>query len=297
MRPFLLVAVCQPLVRTWSLSLVFSHGFPTPSRLVTDAPKAKLSTATFTRCIQPPWQHVRQQHGRNPVQGPVGALLWMLLYDLDTTVYTYNSLPTPRPPHFLTPAEFNPGDDHYDTTRVAGYDLPKVMTHTAFTRQLGIEGQDIARVPLLNFLHEQWNSWWLRHLAHGGEVRIVVAKSMPESVFAAGLYSAKSDNDILTWMPSLFTSLHRRAPSTTKPAAMKLLTSKIFDFLISLRPTTTTDPASAATILQPQQQLAVANSQLAQQASSPSPPPTPTSSSKRPADPSQASLLDTVDHA
>ena len=185
---------------------MFSHGFPTPSRLVTDAPKAKLSTATFTCCIQPPWQHVRQPHGRNAVRGPVGALLWMLLYDLDTTNCTSNSLPTPRPPHFPlpafhstdprppspfhrlsppssrrpfspslrplfsppstaskatpppvlrplhsvpTPAEFNPDDDHYDTTR----DLPKVITHTAFTRQLGIEGQDIARVPLLNFLH------------------------------------------------------------------------------------------------------------------------------------------------
>ena len=158
--------------------------------------------------------------------------------------------PSLRPLHSVpTPAEFNPDDDHYDTTRVAGYDLPKVITLTAFTRQLGIEGQDIARVSLLNFLHEQWNSWWLRHLAHGGEVRIVVAKSMPESVFAAGLLSQirrrHLDLDAL--------ALHvatQEGTSTTKPAAMKLLTSKIFDFLISLRPTTTTDPASAATILQ-----------------------------------------------
>ena len=199
--------------------------------------------------------------------------------------------PTLRPLHPVpTIAEFNPDDDHYDTTRVAGYDLPKVITHTAFTRQLGIEGQDIARVPLLNFLHEQWNSWWLRHLAHGGEVRIVVAKSMPESVFAAGLLSQIRQRHLDLDALALHVAT-QEGTSTTKPAAMKLLTSKIFNFLISLRPTTTADPASAATILQLQQQLAVAHSQLAQHAPSPSPPPTPTSSGKRPADPSQASLL------
>ena len=202
--------------------------------------------------------------------------------------------PALRPVHSVpTPTEFNPGDDHYDTTRVAGYDLPKVITHTAFTRQMGIEGQDIARVPLLHFMHEQWNSWWLRHLAHGGEVRIVVAKSMPESVFAAGLLSQIRQRHLDLDALALHVATQEGAStSTTKPAAMKLLTSKIFDFLISLRPTTTADPASAATILQLQQQLADAHNQLAQQASSPPLPPTPTSSNKRPADPSQASLLD-----
>ena len=201
--------------------------------------------------------------------------------------------PVLRPLHSVpTPAEFNPDDDHYDTTRIAGYDLPKVITHTAFARQLGIEGEDIARVPLLNFLHEQWNSWWLRHLTYGGEVRIVVAKSMPESVFAAGLLSQIRQRHLDLDALALHVAT-QEGTSTTKTAAMKILTSNIFlNFLIFLRPTTTTDPASAATILQLQQQLAVAHSQLAQQAPSPSPPPTPTSSGKRPADSSQASLLD-----
>ena len=133
--------------------------------------------------------------------------------------------------------------------------------------------------------------WWLRHLAHGGEVRIVVAKSMPESVFAAGLLSQIRQRHLDLDALALHVAT-QEGTSTTKPAAMKLITSKIFDFLISLRPTATTDPASAATILQLQQQLAVAHGQLAQQAPSPSPPPTPTSSGKRPVDPSQASLLD-----
>ena len=110
---------------------------------------------------------------------------------------------------------------------------------------------------------------------------------MPESVFAAGLLSQIRQRHLDLDALALHVAT-QEGTSTTKPAAMKLLTSKIFDFLISLRPTTTTDPASAATILQLQQQLAVAHSQLAQQA----PPPTPTSSGKRPADPSQASLLD-----
>ena len=115
---------------------------------------------------------------------------------------------------------------------------------------------------------------------------------MPESVFAAGLLSQILSQIRQRHLDLDALALHvatQEGTSTTKPAAMKLLTSKIFDFLISLRPTTTTDPASAATILQLQQQLAVAHSQLAQQAPSPSPPPTPTSSGKRPADPSQAS--------
>ena len=172
--------------------------------------------------------------------------------------------PALRPLHSVpTPAEFNPDDDHYDTTRVAGYDLPKVITHTAFTRQLGIEGQDIARVPLLNFLHEQWNGWWLRHLAHGGEVRIIVAKSMPESVFAAGLLSQIRQRHLdLDASSRRYTGGHLDHQTSSHEA-------RIFDFLISLRPTTTTDPASAATTLQLQQQLAVAHSQPAQQASSP----------------------------
>ena len=131
--------------------------------------------------------------------------------------------PALRPLHSVpTPAEFNPDDDHYDTTRVAGYDLPKVITHTAFTRQLGIEGQDIARVSLLNFLHEQWNSWWLRHLAHGGEVRIVVAKSMPESVFAVGLLSQIRQRHLDLDALALHVAT-QEGTSTTKPAAMKLL--------------------------------------------------------------------------
>ena len=201
-----------------------------------------MSTATFTRCIQPPWQHVRQPHGRNPVRGVVGALLWMLLYDLDTTNYTSNSLPTPRPPHFPLPA--------FHST-----------------------------APRPPSFHR------LSPLAHGGEVRIV------ESVFAAGLLCQIRQRHLDLDALALHVAT-QEGTSTTKPAAMKLLTSKIFDFLISLRPTTTTDPASAATILQLQQQLAVAHSQLAQQAPSPSDSPTPTSSGKRPANPSQASLLD-----
>ena len=209
---------------------------------------------------------------------PPGPFTPTPLFSPPSTASKATPPPALRPLHSVpTPAEFNPDDDHYDTTRVAGYDLPKVITHTAFTRQLGIEGQDIARVSLLNFLHEQWNSWWLRHLARGGEVRIVVAKSMPESVFAAGLLSQIRQRHLDLDALALHVAT-QEGTSTTKPAAMKLLTSKIFDFLISLRPTTTTDPASAATILQ----LAVAHSQLAQQAPSPSPPPTPTSSGKRP---------------
>ena len=130
--------------------------------------------------------------------------------------------PALRPLHSVpTPAEFNPDDDHYDTTRVAGYDLPKVITHTAFTRQLGIEGQDIARVSLLNFLHEQWNSWWLRHLAHGGEVRIIVAKLMPESVFAAGLLSQIRQRHLDLDAVALHVAT-QEGTSTTKPAASEV---------------------------------------------------------------------------
>ena len=181
-------------------------------------------------------------------------------------------LPPPRlhPLHSVpTPAEFNPDDDHYDTRPAQGHN-----PH-AFTRQVSVEGQDIARVPLINFLHEQWNSWWLRHLAHGGEVRIVVAKSMPESVFAAELLSQIRQRHFDLDALALHVATQEGA-TATKPAAVKLLTSKIFDYLISLRPTATTDPASATTILQLQQQLADARNQLAQQASSPSPSPTPT---------------------
>ena len=264
------------------------------------------------------------------MRGPVGTLLWMLLYNLDTTDYTSNSMPTPRPPHFPLPAihstaprppapfhrlsppssrrrPFPPSSARQlhplppflpslhrleghtpscssppplspNTSRRSLRHHPRrrvrpAQGHNAYCVHPAIghcEGQDIARVSLLNFLHEQWNSWWLRHLARGGEVRIVVAKSMPESVFAAGLLSQIRQRHLDLDALALHVAT-QEGTSTTKPAAMKLLTSKIFDFLISLQPTTTTDPASAA---------------------SPSPPPTPTSSGKRPADPSQASLLD-----
>ena len=336
MRPFLLVAVCQPLVRIGPFPCVFSwlsnplegntfHNNlhpPHPTTMATctatttagtpcgalSGPCYGCSSTTWTPPTTPSTPYLPHGHPtshfhppplgpRPPFAGrrrPFSTSSPPPLHPRlpPSTASKATTPPALRPLHSVpTPAEFNPDDDHYDTTRVAGYDLPKLITHTAFTRQLGIEGQDIARVSLLNFLHEQWNSWWLRHLAHGGEARIVVAKSMPESVFAAGLLSQIRQRHLDLDALALHVAT-QEGTSTTKPAAMKLLTSKIFDFLISLRPTTTTDPASAATILQLQQQLAVAHSQLAQQAPSPSPPPTPTSSGKRPADPSQASLLD-----
>ena len=151
--------------------------------------------------LRPGHHRLQLQLHANPTIPPLlpAAPIFPLLPPAPSPAAPFSPLPPPprrrskaTPPPALcplhsvpTPAEFNPDDDRYDTT----HDLPKVLTHTAFTRQLGIEGQDIARVSLLNFFHEQWSSRWLRHLAHGGEVRIVVAKSMPESVFAAGLLS------------------------------------------------------------------------------------------------------------
>ena len=92
---------------------MFSHGFPTPSRFGSDAPKAKLTTAAFAHGIPSSWHHVRQQHGRKPVRGPVRTFLRMLFHDMDTANYTsdslsdlrptYSPLPTtpgPRPPSF-----------------------------------------------------------------------------------------------------------------------------------------------------------------------------------------------------
>ena len=199
----------------------------------------------------------------------------------------YPPHPGPRPPSFGGSLPPPPGGNPFPPPPPGPFTRPPPFPSPSTASQS-------KPPPALRPVHsvptptEFKNSWWLRHLAHGGEVRIVVAKSMPESVFAAGLLSQIRQRHLDLDALALHVATQEGA-STTKPAAMKLLTSKIFDLLISLRPTTTADPASAATILQLQQQLADAHNQLAQQASSPPLPPTPTS---RPADPSQASLLD-----
>ena len=114
--------------------------------------------------------------------------------------------PVLRPLHSVpTPAEFNPDDDHYDTTRVAGYDLPKVITHTALRDRTSLAFPSSTSCT---------NSGTAGGYATSPmEVRYAsLSQSRCRSQSSPLGYSAKSDNDILTWMPSLFTSLHRRAP-------------------------------------------------------------------------------------
>ena len=82
------------------LSLLYSHGFPTPSGLVTDAPKAELS--------QQPSPAATNHPGGMYGNTMVGAFLRMLLYDLDITYYTPNPLPTPRPVNPSAPVPLSP---------------------------------------------------------------------------------------------------------------------------------------------------------------------------------------------
>ena len=87
---------------------MFSHGFPTPSRFGSDAPKAKLTTAAFAHGIPSSWHHVRQQHGRKPVRGPVRTFLRMLFHDMDTANYTSDSLSDLRPTYSPLPTTPRP---------------------------------------------------------------------------------------------------------------------------------------------------------------------------------------------
>ena len=59
----------------------------------------------------------------------------------------------------------------WDTNRVYGLTLPKIVVSNRLTREQGISGMNIVDVPLCKVISGGVNNWALRQVAHGRTVQ------------------------------------------------------------------------------------------------------------------------------
>ena len=178
------------------------------------------------------------------------------------------------PPQFATPplpSEFVPSEHYHDCKAVYGYDLPKAVKATTYTQKLGIAGCPIETVPLLAVIRHSWSSYWLRYLCHGHEIFPVFTKHISHAMLATELFSRLNHNKIDLDAVAL---AHCQGaippiPNPTKKQALAALADEFYEYLSGLiheaptQNTAPTDPQSNQRILQLEQQLAVAQAQLA----------------------------------
>ena len=144
---------------------------------------------------------------------------------------------------------------------------------------------------------QSWSSYWLRYLCHGHEVFPVFTKHISQAMLATELFSRLNHNKIDLDAVALAHCQGATPPisNPTKKQALAALADEFYEYMSGLihetptQNTASTDPQSNQRILQLEQQLAIAQSQLAASNSSQDAPTTPTK--KRPPPPSQSPAI------
>ena len=61
-------------------------------------------------------------------------------------------------------------EDEWDSNKIYGLTLPRIVANNRCTRELGIEGLPVFDVPLVSVIGQQHENWALRMMAHGRRV-------------------------------------------------------------------------------------------------------------------------------
>ena len=81
----------------------------------------------------------------------------------------------------------------WDSNRVYGLTLPKIVVSNRLTREQGIAGMDIMDVPLHKVISGGNNNWALRQVAHGRTVQWENFRSRQDAIFCGEAEQEGSD--------------------------------------------------------------------------------------------------------
>ena len=133
--------------------------------------------------------------------------------------------------------------EYLDAARSVGnLTLPRFVQQTTWAKSDGIAGRPVLDLHPAHFLYQNWNSCWLRHIAHGRECYMMAAKNKGELVLVQELLvQLRTQNvDLESEAMNLATQQHQ---SLAKNLAMKTLANHLVQEILKLVPTTT-DPES-----------------------------------------------------
>ena len=105
-------------------------------------------------------------------------------------------------PHSMSnqkPKTWKQTSHEWDSNRVYGLTLPKIVGSNRLTREQGIAGMDIMDVPLHKVIAGGNNNWALRQVAHGRTVQWENFRSRQEAIFCGvlmrGLRSEQAEQE------------------------------------------------------------------------------------------------------
>ena len=94
------------------------------------------------------------------------------------------SIPVPvAPPATVLPENWIADPDFLDNRRSVGnLTLPRHVASTTWAKERSIAGLEVKLLHPSMLLFQNWNSYWLRWIAHGKEAYFLVARTKPEMV-------------------------------------------------------------------------------------------------------------------
>ena len=159
------------------------------------------------------------------------------------------------------PQHWSQDPDFLDAARnVGNLTLPRYVQPTVWAKSEDIAGLPVAELQLHQFLYQGWNSYWLRHFAHGREGYVCIAKNKGELVLVNEFLSLLRNKGIDIEAAAVHLASQNQG-SLAKNVAMKGLALHLADTVSGLVPLST-DPASQDTIRDLQQKVADLTQQL-----------------------------------
>lgn len=109
-----------------------------------------------------------------------------------TSAYSQQKTPSPsgKPSSGRTPAiqqgqHWKPDEEFYDTQKINGLPLPRVIRSSSWSQLKDIEGCDPLTVPFSKLLYQGSENFWLRKLATGREVYVATMGEVSQVVFVS----------------------------------------------------------------------------------------------------------------
>ena len=94
-----------------------------------------------------------------------------------------------RSPTLQYGTNWKPDEEFYDTQKVNGLPLPRVVRSSSWSQLKDIEGCDPLSVPLSKLLYQGSENFWLRKLATGREVYVATMGEVSQVVFVSEILS------------------------------------------------------------------------------------------------------------
>ena len=191
--------------------------------------------------------------------------------------------PVPIAPSATALPEDWVADSHFLDNRrsIGNLTLPRHVASTTWAKERGIAGLEVKHLHPSMFLYQNWNSHWLRWIAHGKEAYFLVARTKPEMALVGEILTHLRTQNVD--IDAAATNLAVQTQTTqAKNIATKALAQHLVAELQNLVPVQT-DVESHDRIRELETQLGALQQKLQQKEAGASTAPDPTSSPKTPA--------------